>query len=54
MICKQNFSCGLDMLMFYECYDLKISDMCFKLLLLLIVSMRACGVDVYGSETDYM
>lgn len=54
MICKQNFSCRLDMLMFDGCYCLKISDMCLKLFLLLIVSMRACGVDVYGSETDYM
>lgn len=54
MICKQNFSCGLEASAFGWFYCLKISDMCFKLLLLLIVSMRACGVDVYGSETDYM
>ena len=54
MNCKQNFSCRLDMLMLCECCCLKISNMCLKLLLLLIVSMRACGVDVYGSETDYM
>lgn len=54
MICKQNFSCGLDVLMFYGCCCLKISDMCLKLLLLLIVSIYACWVDVYGNETDYM
>lgn len=54
MICKQNFSCGLDVLMFYECYDLKISGIRLKLLLLLIVSIYACWVDVYSSETDYM
>lgn len=54
MICKQNFSCGLDVLMFYGCCCLKISDMRLKLLLLLIVSIYACWVDVYGSETDYM
>lgn len=54
MICKQNFSCELGILMFYECCCLKISDMCLKLLLLLIVSIYACWVDVYGNETDYM
>lgn len=42
MICKQNFSCKLDVLMFGGLYCLKISDMCFKLLLLLIVSIYAC------------
>lgn len=54
MICKQNFSYGYEVSAFGRFYSLKISGMCFNLLLLLIVSMHACGVDVYGSETDYM
>ena len=54
MICKQNFSCGYEVSAFGRFYSLKISGMCLKLLLLLIVSIYACWVDVYGSETDYM
>lgn len=54
MNCKQNFSCRLEVSAFSWFYCLKISGMCFKLLLLLIVSMHVCGVDVYGCETDYM
>ena len=42
------------MFVFVWFYYLKISYMRFKLLLLLIVSVHACRVGVYGSETDYM